>query len=371
MALKGKPKFLSIESYGLILIAVSALLYSVMGAFVKLAAQSGLPSTELVFVRALFQGTIVVATSLFFRELPRDEHIETGQSPRLIFQVALGHAAIRPIVVARGMVGGCGFVLYFFTLSALPLGDAVALLSLSPVVTVWASAVFLKEPMRPLHLLAAITTVVGSFLIARPDFIFGSQEQSKPSSSYNPIGYLTALMGTCTGAGVFLLMRKAGRVGAHTLQLLYSWVLFGLIFSSLLGVVVPSIMGEWSWGLPSSLTVWGFLLGCCCFGTTAHFLLNFAARHSNPGLASIARSSGILWAYLLQIVLFDQVPTLLTWAGVICVTLSLMMVGLQKAMDIPREVVAEEDAKPEDEQSQLIPNEKEAYGTSKGTQRSD
>ena len=30
-----------------------------MGAFVKLAAQSGLPSTELVFVRALFQGTIV------------------------------------------------------------------------------------------------------------------------------------------------------------------------------------------------------------------------------------------------------------------------------------------------------------------------
>lgn len=359
VSLKGKPKFLSTESYGLILIGFAAMFYSVMGAFVKLAHQSGLPSTEIVFIRALVQGCVVVAASLFFHETPRTE---TGET-RPIFQVPLGHDEIRPIVVARGAVGGCGFVLYFYTLSALPLGDAVALLSLSPVVTVWASAALLGEPVRLLHILAAMMTVAGSFLIARPDFIFGQSDHSLHSSSYDPLGYITAMMGTCTGACVFLLMRKAGRVGAHTLQLLFSWVVFGLIFSFLLGAMLPLVLGTWSWKLPPSTTVWGFLLGCSCFGVTAHFLLNFAARHSNPGLASIVRSSGILWAYLLQILVFNQVPILLTWVGVFCVSMSLMLVGLQKAIDAKKEVMDKEDAKQEDEQATLTSKEhKHGYG---------
>jgi drug/metabolite transporter (DMT)-like permease len=304
--LHGKPKCLSTETYGLCIIGLSALLYSVMGAFVKLATQSGLPSTEIVFIRALFQGSLVTAASLCFREAPSSEKHDNNQlettRPKLIIQSPLGNASIRHVVIARGACGGCGFVLYYFTISALPLGDAVALLSLSPVVTVWASAAFAGQPIRPLHALSAVTTVLGTFLIARPDFIFGPATEQTSHPPRDSLGYVTALLGTCTGAGVFLLMRKAGKVGAHTLQLLFSWVLFGLIFSSLLGVALPAIFGQTlSWALPPSKAVWGFLLGCCCFGTVAHFLLNFAARHSNPGLASIVRSSGILWAYAMII----------------------------------------------------------------------
>ena len=175
---------------------------------------------------------------LFYHELPSSYDCFEGQ-PRRLIRAPLGNASIRSIVVARGALGGSGFVLYFYTISALPLGDAVALLSLSPIVTVWASAAFAGEAVRLLHVLAAIATVVGSFLIARPDFIFGANEQQQHLSGYNPLGYVTAGLGSCCGAGVYLLMRKAGKVGAHTLQLLFSWVIFGLLFSFALVAILP------------------------------------------------------------------------------------------------------------------------------------
>jgi len=380
--LRGKPKFLSTESYGLSLIGVSAALYSIMGAFVKLATQTGIPATELVFMRAVFQGSLVVVAMLWFREgvqsadsLPAVDEKEEQQlqlqqqshrKPRLLVTVPLGDSSMRSVVIARGAVGGCGFILYFYTLSVLPLGDAIALLSLSPVVTVWASAAILGEPVRPLHIVAAISTVAGSFLIARPAFIFGMDPLAEPKlASYNSFGYVTAAMGTCAGAAVFILIRKAGKSGAHTLQLLFSWVVFGLLFSFLLGVAIP--LGKGGWYFPTSKLVWSYVLGCCVVGSIAHFLLNFAARHSNPGLASIVRSSGIVWAYLLQILLFGHIPTLLTCAGVVLVSTSLILVSVQKIMDgskkenNPKSSTLEQQA----QRSSLIPSAEptKGYGT--------
>jgi len=42
----------STEFWGLFLLAFSAFLFSVHGSFVKLAASTGLPSTEVVFLQA-------------------------------------------------------------------------------------------------------------------------------------------------------------------------------------------------------------------------------------------------------------------------------------------------------------------------------
>ncbi|CAB9508162.1 solute carrier family 35 member G1 [Seminavis robusta] len=349
-----------------------------MGAFVKLVTLSGIPATELVFIRATVQGLVVVLAMGCFREIPStnqirydpstasggddDNELLQERSRPLLISVPLGSADIRAVVLARGAVGGCGFCLYFYTISVLPLGDAVALLSLSPVVTVWATAVFFREPMRRLHVISAITTLVGSVLIAQPNFLFGSDEVSQSASAVSSAakssGYVTAALGTCTSAGVFLLMRKAGKVGAHTLQLLFSWVVFGILFSFLLGVVLP--LGKGGWRMPSSPQTWANIAGCCCFGMTAHFCLNFAGRHSNPGLASIVRASGILWAYLLQFFLFDHVPTLWTIVGVVLVSLSLVLVSVQKLLDNPGASSA-----PTAEQSRLIdaPQQKE-YGAS-------
>lgn len=317
-----KPSYISTESYALVILVVSSMFYSVMAAFIKLAKE--IPPTELVFLRAIFQGILVIIAMIFVRD-PTTEN-------RLIWQ-PFGAPNIRRVVVARGIVGGFGFLLYYYTISVLPLGDATTLLSLSPILTVFAGSVFLKEQVRASHFVAALGSLVGCMLIAKPSFLFGES----PSTAYATSGYVAALMGACCGAAVYVLIRRAGKGGVHTLQLLCVWVFFGTIFSFLAGVAFPVLTGRgdpFIW--PSSQEVWMNVLGVCSFGSMGHLLMNYAARHATAGLASIMRSSGILWSFSLEICLFGQVPHALTIWGALLIVVSLATIAIEKQRDTIR-----------------------------------
>lgn len=324
LRLVGQSNCLSTESYALLLLSLSAFLYSVMGTFVKLAVtEGGLPSTEMVLLRAIVQGVVVVTAMMFWRE---HDH----SNSRLIW-VPLGRTPIRNVVVARGMVGGLGFLFYYYTMSVLPLGDATTLLSLNPVLTVIAGAVVLKESLHISHVVAALGSVVGCVFMARPSFLFDQHGAAVHSSSTPSLGYLTAALGACCGATVYILIRRAGKGGVHTLQLLFSWVLFGIVFSLLVGVALPWINGKGStfvW--PADSQTWRYVLGTCVFGSSGHFLLNYAARHAPAGLSSIIRTSGIVWSYMLELLVFHQGPVPLVTAGVLLIVASLATIALEK-----------------------------------------
>ena len=80
----------------------------------------GIPSLELVAIRAGFQLVIVAGGILTLR---------TG------FVAPYG---TRLFVGLRGIIGGAGFLCYFHAMTVLELGDAVTLLSLYPVFSVFA-----------------------------------------------------------------------------------------------------------------------------------------------------------------------------------------------------------------------------------------
>lgn len=310
-----KPTWLSTESYGLLLLLLSAMLYSGAGVFVKLAANTGLSSSELVLLRAVFQGSFVVAGLVFYKN---DEGVH------LIWQPLGSTRQVQKIVLVRGIIGGTGFCLYFYTISVLPLGDATALVALKPVPTIFLGRLFLGEPIKLLHILVTIASVVGSICIAQPSFIFGKEGHAHAS-----IGHVTGLLGACCAAGVVTLIRKAGSVGAHTLQLLFSWAFFGILFSSI---------GLWGhWTFPSSLTSWLYVLAMSVVGSAAHFLLNYAGRLAPASLSSIVRSSDLMFAYIWEIFIFAQVPNEWTWTGVGFITLSLLMIAVQKIRDYRHE----------------------------------
>jgi drug/metabolite transporter (DMT)-like permease len=321
--LLGKPECLSTESYSLLILLFSSLLYSAMACFVKLAASTGLPSSELVFLRAIFQGFLVLLAMFLYRD-PNEGY--------LLIQRPFGNENVRSIVIARGIVGGLAFLCYFYSMTALPLGDATALLSLNPVITVLAAAVFLNEQIRISHIFAAGASLTGSILIAKPSFLFGQGDGTSSSDvSYPTMGYLTAILGTCLGAAVFILIRRAGKGGVHTLQLLFSWCVFGILYSFVLGVIGPLVLGvESHFVVPPTWESWIYVLGVCIFGSLGHLLMNFAARHAPAGLASIIRSSGIMWSYVLEILVFHQVPQMMTVGGVSLILGSLAVIGIEK-----------------------------------------
>lgn len=271
-----KPHMLSEESWGLLLVLISAVFYALAGAFVKLAhVRGGLPSTELVFARGIFQGGLVVLGLYICRD-PK------GQ--RLI-KHPFGQGAARKLVWWRGIIGGAGFLLDYHCMSVLPLGDAITLMSLYPIVTIILARIFLAEEIKPMHLAVTVASVVGAVFIAQPTFVFGGGLEDAPT-----LGYITGLLGSLCLASILILIRKAGKVGVHTFQLLLSWALFGVLFSLVFGPY------EGTWKLPDNSTIWWYTFGVCSVGAGAHFMLNYAGRLAPAGLVSVVRASDIVWA---------------------------------------------------------------------------
>jgi hypothetical protein len=58
------------ESWGLLLVLFSTILYSIMGACLKKTSEYGIPATELVFFRAVFEFIFVFLGMFFFRTTP-------------------------------------------------------------------------------------------------------------------------------------------------------------------------------------------------------------------------------------------------------------------------------------------------------------
>jgi drug/metabolite transporter (DMT)-like permease len=347
------PFQLSNESYGLLLLLISAILFSGMGCFLKLASNTSdnLPSTQLVFVRALFQGIFVVIGLCVRREENIEEQEEniylkdaacsvvTGDElgKRLIFIPFGTNRREIQVVVARGVLGGCGFIMYFFSITVLPLGDAITLFSLYPVHTLLLAYFCLGEKIYWNHVFATLLSVVGAMFIAGPSYFSSSNNKNDAdiNYNYNPVGYITAFLGSIFGAFVITLIRKAGKLGVSTLQLLFSWSIFGCIFSILFHLIVQdSLEKNQPWHIPSlDDKVWLYIFGMCIIGSIAHFLLNYAGKMAPAGISSIVRSSDILFAYIWEVCIFGEIPTWSTIVGVVFVLSSLGVVAFQKWND--------------------------------------
>ena len=317
-----------LEFWALVAMLFSALFFSCMNVFVKLVGDKNVPATQLVSIRAIGQGFVILLGLYFVRD---DTMARVGsiEMKRLIFTPFGGTRDVVRVVVLRGVLGGMGFVSYFYTVNALPIGDAITLMSLFPIVSIFLGRIFLSEPIVVLHLFAALGCIVGATLIARPPFLFGEVEQDK-NVEIDQMGYLTAGLGTIFGGCVFVLMRKAGTLGVHTLQLLFSWAVFGLLFAAILGNTTNFESDDWVSPKRFDRSTWLELLGLLGFGILAHFLMNWAGTLAPAGLGAIFRSSDIVYAYFFEIVVFSVTPRLTTYIGVVFVILSVFSVGYHR-----------------------------------------
>eukprot|EP00554_Chaetoceros_debilis_P010114 CAMPEP_0194107442 /NCGR_PEP_ID=MMETSP0150-20130528/7310_1 /TAXON_ID=122233 /ORGANISM="Chaetoceros debilis, Strain MM31A-1" /LENGTH=391 /DNA_ID=CAMNT_0038795845 /DNA_START=66 /DNA_END=1241 /DNA_ORIENTATION=+ len=325
------------ESKALIILLASAFLFSLMGAFMKLSSRD-VPSTQLIFYRSTFQGVIVVLGMLFVTEPDNNDdgtnvsslNTATITRTRLI-QYPLGRPKHRSVIIARGFIGGFAFLNYFYALKVLPLGDANTLFSLRPIITIFLARIILGENIVFLNLMAALSSLVGAYLITGSN---SNVDNGNPDNdSDTRLGYIAAIVGSVAGSAVLVLTRKAG-IAVHTLQLIFSWAIFSIAFSFCVGHSSVGINIEESWHMPHSKEIWGYISGMVIFGSLSHFMMNHAARIAPAGLSAIVRSSNIMWAYLLEIVVFHQVPTANTVIGVILISLSLILIAATKLKEV-------------------------------------
>ena len=309
----------------------SATSFSFMGICVQLAASTGIPAAQLVFMRAIFQGLLTVG-GLW----------ASGIQPALW----LGAPHMRKWVIARGVFGGAGFMLYFTMMANLPLGDAIALMSLAPVTTALFARVLLKEQTSKVTVVAVAVAATGGILVARPTFLFplanatataaaattaanssvlGYDDSDGVPGHYSDatVGYVAAVFSTVTSAAVSVLIRRART--AHTLQLLFSWASSAAVISLFTCLVVPSQ----SMVSPTAQG-WGYVFALSIIGAWAHFLMNYSARHVPASHASIIRTTDVVMSYVLEIVVVGVVPAGVTIFGALLILSAVVATAVGK-----------------------------------------
>lgn len=346
------------ESFGILLLLFAAMMFSIASAYVKLAGEKGVPSTELVFFRGTWQFIVFVPCMFFLREgggrrkrrrrrrrddggddddevgaTEKDEKEDAADGAKRLIMVPFGRRHQSKAVVAHGFLGGASFVLRFYSYKTIPLGDVTSLMSLANIMTVFLAWAVLGEPVHRRQIVAALLSTVGAALVTGgPTFLlFGG-------ASSTSAGHATAVLAALAQAASVVVMRRAGSLDIHTLQLVFSYGAFGVALSSLLGGTESSLFVKvleeerWVFPFPSTESL-VYVCVLCLASSVAQIPYNYAGRIVRPALTSILCSSDIVWGYLADVVFFQVVPPLKTCVGVLVIVTSIAMVVWDKLVD--------------------------------------
>jgi drug/metabolite transporter (DMT)-like permease len=256
--------------------ALSALSFSAMAAFIRIAGET-IPTMELVVFRSAF--IIVVSIPLMAaRGVPMIGTHQRG-------------------LVLRGLIGFLSMSGFYWTLTRMPVADAIVIQYTSPVFTTLFAWVFLRERTSPQLWLVIAVCMLGVVAIARPGF------------GGDPVVALVGVLSAAAAGGAYTVVRSlAGR--EHALTIIFYFPLVSLPLG--LAFAVP----EWVW--PSPWT-WLAILAACIPSYIGQILLTKglelepAGRASTVTYLSIGFGTVIGWAFM------NESPHLMSIAGMLLI----------------------------------------------------
>ncbi|MDC0738317.1 DMT family transporter [Cognatishimia sp. SS12] len=266
------------------LLALTSVFCGVAGG-VSLKLAGDMPSAQAVIMRTATAFAVVMAISM----------VGTGR-----LRISFGRTTL--IRALLDGAAGFGFALAIFEL---PISLLTAFLAALPAFSTLFAALFLGEKPRALVWVGIAGAFAGCLIILRPALEF---------STY---GVALALCGNIGFAARDVYTRKIGRgLDVHSSVLLSYCFVIGcsLVLSPAQGWAVPTLRDG------------GFAILAGLFGAGAGLLI--ALAHQNELVSRIAplRFTSLLWALLLDYMIWSFVPDRTAWIGILVTSLSVLLV---------------------------------------------
>lgn len=274
---------------------VAAFFFSVMGVLVK-ALGSRLASTEIVFFRSL------VAFVLSYWALRRIGVNPWGNDTKFL--------------ILRGLLGFGALSCFFYALTKLTLADAMVIQFTNPIFATLLAAVWLRERIGPRELFAAVLSLAGVVLIARPPFLFG--ELVDPP---DPLAVALAILGSIGAAVVYVIIRKL-RTTDHHLVIVFYFPLIGLPLS------VPTMLP--SFRMPTLFEL-GMLIAMGVCVQIAQIHMTRGLHREPAGRATAVSYVQVVFAFLWGVLFFNERPPLLSVAGATLILIGVIIVSWTRA----------------------------------------
>ncbi|KIJ58327.1 hypothetical protein HYDPIDRAFT_37927 [Hydnomerulius pinastri MD-312] len=308
---------------GLLLVMCAQFFFASMNLSVKLleGLETPTPTVELITVRM----AITVCCCMVYMVANK------------IPDPFLGPKGVRGLLVARGFAGFFGLFGMYYSLNYLSLADATVLTFLGPFTTALAGYLILKETYSKREAIGGVCSLVGVILIARPPFLFGNggdaSSTSDVVSDITPFERLravgSALIGVAGGTATLISMRAIGK-RAHPMHVMTFFSFWCVVVGAATMMVIDEpVVFPMTWQWIVLLLVIGLL------GVAAQILLTMGLQRETATRSAMGSYCQLLFAAVLQFVVFGTVPSLSSLAGaaIIMAAAAYSVLSKQKAPD--------------------------------------
>ena len=288
---------------GVLFMLLSALISALNGAIAKILSQD-LSALEIVFFRNLI-GVILIVYAL--RHTPP---ILKGGKFHLLF--------------LRGLFGFLAMILFFYTITTIPLGEAITLNKTSPFFVTLLAYYLLHEKINTKTILALLIGFLGIIFITKP---FGL------SISYE---YFLGILGGFFAAAAYATIKKIKDI-YDTRIIMLSFMGVGTLFPIILFSIAPFITPpeHLAFLFPTfssnfGLKVWLLIGFMALISTLSQWLLTKAYSLSKASIIGVISYTNIPFAIGFGWMLGDAFPDFQTFMGIGLIVLGGILVSKEK-----------------------------------------
>lgn len=211
--------------------------------------------------------------------------------------------ANRPVlVIARGAILTLGSLTMGIALRTIPVGEATAIIYLSPIAVMILAIPVLGERVTALGWLGAALGFLGVLLIIRP------------GGGLDPFGVFMALINAGCATLYHLSTRYLAKTERPSTLMIYTLLVGAIVF------VVMSMPDLGTYDL--SLKDWAMMIGLGVVATGGHFLITLSYREAPASLLAPVNYVHILFSAIAAWIIFDHAPDTLTAVGMACIAIA-------------------------------------------------
>jgi drug/metabolite transporter (DMT)-like permease len=285
---------------GILFMLGSALISALNGALTKLLSED-IPALEIVFFRN-FIGLFIILYAL--KHTPPKLR---GGKFHLLF--------------VRGLFGFMAMILFFYTISIIPLGEAITLNKTSPFFVTILAYFLLGESLKVRTILALAIGFLGVVLISKP---FGM--------SFSFV-HLIGVLGGFFAAAAYTTIKKIKDMYDSRVIVL-SFVGVGTLLPAMLFLIAPYIHAPQSLAFlfpefitPKTLDIWLLIAIMALISTLSQWLLTKAYSAKNLSVVGVVSYTNIPFAIGFGYMLGDTFPDMLSFMGIACIIIGGVIVS--------------------------------------------
>ncbi len=224
------------------------------------------------------------------------------------------------LLILRGLLGFSAMILFFYTITAIPLGVAITLNKTSPLFVTILAFFLLKERLSVKALFALLAGFTGVLMITKPVGMTLGYE------------HFLGILGGFLAAAAYTTIKKIKHIYDARVIVL-SFMTTGTLIPFFLFLIAPFVRAPEplaflfvDFHLPATFKTWALILLIGIISTLSQWLLTKAYSLSNAGIIGIVSYTNIPFAIGFGYMLGDAFPDFWTFCGIGLIVLGGLLV---------------------------------------------